>query len=50
LRAFNDPIVHWYGNIFSHVPSTKVWEIAALLKAVHASEDFVWRRAKKPSE
>jgi hypothetical protein len=21
---FNDPIVHWYRNVFSHVPSTKV--------------------------
>jgi putative transposase len=42
--------VHWYRNIFSHVPSTKVREIAAMLKAVHASEDVVWRRAKTPSE
>jgi hypothetical protein len=30
--------VHWYRNIFSHVPSTKVREIAAMLKAIHASE------------
>ena len=26
-------IVHWYRNIFSHVPATKVREIAAMLKA-----------------
>jgi hypothetical protein len=44
------PIVHRYRNIFSHVPSTKVREIAAMLKAIHASEDVVWRRAKMPSE
>jgi putative transposase len=38
---FNGPIVHWYRNVFSHVPSTKVREIAAMLKAIHASEDIV---------
>jgi hypothetical protein len=27
-------------NIFSHVPSTKVREIAAMLKAIHVSEDI----------
>jgi len=32
-------IVHWYRNVFSHVPSTKVREIAAMHKAIHASED-----------
>ena len=31
--------MHWYRNIFSHVPSTKVREIAAMLKAIHAGED-----------
>ena len=39
-------IVHWYRNIFSHVPSTKVREIAAMLKAIHASEDLVAAREK----
>jgi transposase-like protein len=34
-------IVHWYHNVFSHVPSTKVREIAAMLKAIHAGEDIV---------
>src|SRR5260370_35383350 len=37
---------HWYRNIFSHVPSTKVREIAATLKAIHASEDVVAAREK----
>ena len=31
--------VHWYRNMFSHVPSTKVKEVALMLKAIHASED-----------
>jgi transposase-like protein len=38
--------VHWYRNIFSHVPSTRVREIAAMLKAIHASEDVVAARDK----
>ena len=37
-------VVHWYRNIFSHVPSTKVREIAAMLKVIHASEDIVAAR------
>ena len=36
--------MHWYRNIFSHVPSTKVREIAAMLKAIHASEDIAAAR------
>jgi putative transposase len=38
--------VYWYRNIFSHVPSTKVREIAAMLKAIHASEDVAAAREK----
>ena len=38
--------MHWYRDIFSHVPSTKVREIAAMLKAIHASEDVVAGRDK----
>jgi putative transposase len=38
--------VHWYRNIFSHVPSTKVREIAAMLKAIHAGEDIAAAREK----
>ena len=39
-------IVHWYRNIFSHVPATRVREIAAMLKAIHASEDIAAAREK----
>jgi putative transposase len=31
--------VHWYRNVFSHVPKQKVREVAAMLKAIHAQED-----------
>jgi transposase-like protein len=31
--------VHWYRNIFSHVPKQKVRQVAAMLKAIHAQED-----------
>ncbi len=31
-------VVHFYRNIFSHVPSTKVREVAHMLKAIHAQE------------
>src|SRR4051812_8897894 len=44
--AWQRCVVHWYRNIFSHVPSTKVREIAAMLKAIHASEDIVAAREK----
>ena len=44
--AWQRCIVHWYRNIFSHVPSTKVREIAAMLKAIHAGEDIVAARAE----
>jgi hypothetical protein len=33
-------------NVFSHVPSTKVREIATMLKAIHAGEDIVAARQK----
>lgn len=32
-------VVHWYRNVFSDVPKTKVREVAAMLKAIHAQED-----------
>ena len=32
-------VVHWYRNVFTEVPSTKVKEVAAMLKAIHAQED-----------
>ena len=30
--------VHFYRNVFSHVPRAKVREVAAMLKAIHAQE------------
>jgi putative transposase len=44
--AWQRCVVHWYRNIFSHVPSTRVREIAAMLKAIHAGEDIVAARQK----
>ena len=31
--------VHFYRDVFTNVPSTKVKEVAAMLKAIHAQED-----------
>ncbi len=31
--------IHFYRNVFSVVPTTKVREVAAMLKAIHAGED-----------
>jgi putative transposase len=42
--AWQRCIVHWYRNVFSHVPSTKVREVAAMLKAIHAGQDLVAAR------
>lgn len=38
--------VHFYRNVFSHVPSTKVREVAAMLKAIHAQENRAAAEAK----
>lgn len=32
-------LVHWYRNVFTVVPHTKVAEVAAMLKAIHAQEN-----------
>ena len=32
-------VVHFYRNVFALVPTTKVREVAAMLKAIHAQED-----------
>ena len=32
-------VVHFYRNVFSHVPNTKVGEVARMLKAIHAQEN-----------
>ena len=31
--------VHFYRNVFTNVPSTKVKDVVAMLKAIHAQED-----------
>jgi putative transposase len=31
-------MVHFYRNVFSHVPATKVREVSHMLKAIHAQE------------
>jgi hypothetical protein len=33
-------IIHWYRDVFSREASTKVREVAAMLKAIHADEDL----------
>jgi hypothetical protein len=38
--------LHWYRNIFCHVPSTMVREIVAMLEAIHAGEDIAAARQK----
>lgn len=38
--------MHWYRNAFSKVPSTKVRDVALMLKAIHAQEDRAAARAK----
>ena len=32
-------MVHFYSNVFSHVPKGKVADVARMLKAIHAQED-----------
>jgi putative transposase len=39
-------VVHWYRNIFSHVPNGKVAEVARMLKAIHAQENRKAAQAK----
>nr|WP_253075217.1 MULTISPECIES: transposase [unclassified Bradyrhizobium] len=31
-------MVHFYSNVFSHVPSTRVREVSHMLKAIQAQE------------
>lgn len=31
--------VHWYRNVFTQVPNTKMRDVAMMLKAIHAQED-----------
>jgi transposase-like protein len=39
-------MVHFYRNVFSHVPNAKVKEVARMLKAIHAQECLPSAKAK----
>jgi len=39
-------VVHFYRNVFSHVPNGKVGEVARMLKAIHAQESRRTAQAK----
>ena len=41
-------MVHFYRNVFSHVPATSVREVSHMLKAIHAQEshDAAYRKAR----
>lgn len=39
-------VVHFYRNVFSHVPSGKVKQVALMLKAIHAQESLEAAREK----
>jgi hypothetical protein len=43
-------VVHFYRNVWTAVPTGKVKEVAAMLKAVHAQEDAKAPRKKKPAK
>jgi putative transposase len=44
--AWQRCMVHWYRNVMSVVPKTKVKEVMAMLKAIHAQEDCQAARDK----
>jgi transposase-like protein len=44
--AFQRCVVHFYRNVWSYVPATKVRLVATMLKAIHASEDREAARSK----
>jgi len=37
--AYQRCMVHWFRNVFSQVPRSKMADVAAMLKAIHAQED-----------
>jgi putative transposase len=41
--------VHFYRNVFSHVPNTKVKQVANMLKAIHAQESLASAQEKAKS-
>src|SRR5262249_20504296 len=44
--AWQRCVVHFYRNVFSHVPRPKMREVAAALKAIYAAEDVQAAREK----
>ena len=40
-------MVHFYRNVFSYVPHSKIKEVATMLKAIHAQENIKEARRKK---
>ncbi len=44
--AWQRCVVHFYRNVFSHVPRPKMREVAAMLKAIHAAEDLAAAQEK----
>jgi transposase-like protein len=44
--AWQRCVVHFYRNVFSHVPRPKMREVATALKAIHAAEDVQAAREK----
>jgi transposase-like protein len=44
--AYQRCVVHFYRNVWSLVPASKVRPVAAMLKAIHASEDRAAAQAK----
>ena len=41
-------VVHFYRNVWTAVPTGKVKEVAAMLKAIHAQEDATGSEGKSP--
>lgn len=39
-------MVHFYRNVFSHVPSTKIKQVSLMLKAIHAQESLETAQGK----
>ena len=46
--AWQRCMVHWYRNVFTVVPRGRVKEVAAMLKAIHAQED--WPAAERKGQ
>jgi transposase-like protein len=45
---FNGPVVHFYRNVWTAVPTGKVKEVAAMLNAIHAQDDAQAAKEKAP--